>query len=178
MFKVIQQSDPDDPHRSESVDKSKDALLERAKPRHRRLEGGGEENSSSSSASSNAGNSMVGKAIESSNCWEASAKELISKLSNEPTNDRDRFKFFVQIMGVSLLITGVSRILSAFSRASVAGEKELEVVMQLILYFIFQEGLFRSRKFMADREQRSVNTQPGEEQGILQCATGFGINVG
>jgi hypothetical protein len=93
---------------------------------------GGEENSSSSEPSK-PGNSISGKAIESSSCSEASAKELISKLSKEPTIDRDRFKFLVQIIGFSLLITGVATSLRAFSRASVAGEKDLEVEMQFMV---------------------------------------------
>jgi hypothetical protein len=128
----IQHSDPDDPFRSKREESSKDALLERTKPRHRRLAAGGEENSSSSEPSK-PGNSIAGKAMESSSCSEASEKELMSKVSKEPKIDRDRFKFFVHIMGFSLLITGVTTRLRAFSRASVAGEKVLGVVMQYML---------------------------------------------
>ena len=121
----VQHSDPLDPHLSERDERSKEALLERDKPRQRRLEAGGVMESSSSE-SSNPGNSMDGKAIESSSCWEASAKTLMSKLSKEPMVERDRFRFFVQIMGFSRLMTGVCSTLSAFSRAAVAGEKEVE----------------------------------------------------
>jgi hypothetical protein len=98
----IQHSEPDDPSRyDDMVERSRDASLERDKPRHRRLTSGGETKSSSESSSSKL-HSIDGKAMESSTRLLASSKAL---MSNEPKPDLDRFNFFVQIMGFSLLRT-------------------------------------------------------------------------
>ena len=99
----IQHSEPDDPSRCDDMEeRSKDASLERDKPRQRRLASGGETKISSESSSSKL-HSIDGKAIESSTCLLASSKAL---MSNEPKPDLGRFKFFAQIMGFSLLRTG------------------------------------------------------------------------
>lgn len=63
---------------------------------------------------------MEGKAIESSTGCEASTSELKSK---DPVNERLK-----EIMGRSLLITGVAAILRACSRAAVAGEHGLGAI--------------------------------------------------
>jgi hypothetical protein len=68
---------------------------------------------------------MEGKAIESSTGCEASTSELKSK---DP--EKERLK---EIMGRSLLITGVAAILRACSRAAVAGEHDLVIPWYMIV---------------------------------------------
>jgi hypothetical protein len=70
------------------VDRSEDRL-HRTKPLQCLLDGGAAQNEASSSlspSSSKEGHSMTGKAMESSICWEASKKALMSNGSS-----RDRF---------------------------------------------------------------------------------------
>jgi hypothetical protein len=123
-------------------------FFERTKPRHRRFAGGGFAAKSSSSVSkeSMSGHSMVGKAMDSSTCWEACANALMSKLSKEPIWWRDRFKF-VLIMGFLSLVTAVSlRLLRTLSRASLAGDK-LFVMSKLDM--VLGDGvIFRCGKFL------------------------------
>ena len=98
----------------------------RVNPRHRRLAAGGLAYSSSSSESK-VGNSIDGKAIESSSCCEASTKTLISK---DPMVERDRLSLWVQIIGLLSLTIGNRVSLRDISRASVAGEMDLVRVVQ------------------------------------------------
>jgi hypothetical protein len=101
--------------------RSEDLCSVRASPRHRRLAGGVARYSLSESESISLDHSMEGKAIESLTGCEASTSELKSK---DPANERERF--LKEIMGHSLLITGVvAAILRACSRAAVAGEHDL-----------------------------------------------------
>ena len=71
--------------------------------------------------------------MESSTCFVASEKEVMSKPSDDLLAVRDRFKLVVQIMGFSLFMTGVEASSRALLRASVAGERDLERVVQLML---------------------------------------------
>jgi hypothetical protein len=66
--------------------------LGRTKPRHRCLAVGSNVGLLSSSESSISGHSIVGKAIDSSTCWEAVVNSLISRLSKDPILDRERFE--------------------------------------------------------------------------------------
>jgi hypothetical protein len=87
---------------------------------------GGAMNSASSSDSSiSFDHSMEGKATESlTGWWDALTKQLRSK---DPTQDeRDRLK---EIIGRSLLMTEVPASSRAFSRATVAGEQDLEAIL-------------------------------------------------
>lgn len=99
--------------------RSEDLCSLRASPRQRRL-AGGEGDSMSSSKSKSLDHSMEGKAIESSTGCEASTRALKSK---DPANERLK-----DIIGRSLLITGVAAILRACSRAAVAGEHDLGAI--------------------------------------------------
>ena len=119
----------DEAHLSESDDRSKEAPWARDNPLQRRLVGGREHVSSSESEESLKLHSMGGKAMDSSTSWETSTNAL---MSNEAMSERDRFKFFVQIMGLSLLITGLVTFCKS-SRASVAEEKDLFMVERHML---------------------------------------------
>jgi hypothetical protein len=141
-----QQRDPADPSLSVLPrEKRLVEFFERTKPRHRRFAGGGFAAKSSSSVSESiSGHSMVGKAMDSSTCWEACANALMSKLSKEPIWERDRFKSFVLIMAFFSLITAVSlRLLRILSRASLAGDK-LFVMSKLDM--LRNDGLFFCRE--------------------------------
>jgi hypothetical protein len=132
VVSCCQQKEPLDPYRpavSLSDDREGD-LFDRTMPWHR-LFGICSKFSSFSSSSSEAGHAMGGKTIDSSTSIDALKKSSISKLlkrllgsSNEQIDDRDRFRFFKEIIGWSLLITGFRR--CAFIRSSsaaVAGER-------------------------------------------------------
>lgn len=110
-----QHSEPVDPFRSlEASEERSPDPLDRAKPRHWRLEGW---EYSSSSSSSLKFHSMEGNEIDSSSCFEASSNSDISK---ESKIDRVRFRALELIMGLSTEITWLGTNLRAFSRASVA----------------------------------------------------------
>lgn len=124
-----------DAHLAESDDRSKEAPCERDSPLHRRLTGGGREHASSSESEEESSlklHSMVGKAMDSSSSCETSSNAL---MSNEAMPDRDRFRDFVQIMGLSLLITG-SAAFSDSSRAAVAEVKDLFIVVERHMFVV------------------------------------------
>ena len=122
MLKYIQHRDPEDPNLCDDGDDDDDTPritersadpFDRTSPRHRRFADGSRSKLSSSASDSSKDHAISGKAIDSSTCFDALTKSLMSKevLSNNPilVVERDRFKLFEEIIGrcmVLLLIGG------------------------------------------------------------------------